>query len=71
MILKLIIRSLALPRRQQPDLGLRVAQDAYFSLMTHTKQLLLETFCDNTAGIGASFQTHTQWRRDRQWRMDG
>ena len=24
--------------------------------MTHTKQLLLVTFCDTTAGIGASFQ---------------
>ena len=26
--------------------------------MTHTKQLLLVTFCYTTAGIGASFQTH-------------
>ena len=26
--------------------------------MTHTKQLLLVTFCDKTAGIGASFWTH-------------
>ena len=26
--------------------------------MTHTKQLLLVTFCDTTAGIGASFWTH-------------
>ena len=26
--------------------------------MTHTKQLLLVTFCDNTAGNGALFQTH-------------
>ena len=32
-------------------LGLRVTQDAYFSLMTHTKQLLLVTFCDTTARI--------------------
>ena len=28
--------------------------------MTHAKQLLLVTFCDTTAGIGATFQTHTQ-----------
>ena len=28
--------------------------------MTHTKQLLLVTFCDTTAGIGASFRTHGQ-----------
>ena len=31
--------------------GLRVTQNAYFSLLTHTKQLLLVTFCDMTAGI--------------------
>ena len=28
--------------------------------MTHTKQLLLVTFCDTTAGIGASFWIHRQ-----------
>ena len=32
-----------------------MTQDAYFSLLTHTKQLLLVTFCDKTAGIRASF----------------
>ena len=26
----------------------------YFSFLTHTKQLLLVTFCDTTAGIGNS-----------------
>ena len=31
--------------------------------MTHTKQLLLVTFCDTTAGIGASCRT--------DGRMDG
>ena len=31
-----------------------------FSLMTHTKQLLLVTFCYTTAGIGANFWTHAQ-----------
>ena len=38
--------------------SLRVTQNAYFSLMTHTKQLLLVTFCHATAGNGASFWTH-------------
>ena len=32
--------------------------DAYFSLLTHTKQLLLVTFCDKTAGSGVRFRTH-------------
>ena len=40
--------------------GRRVTQNAYFSLLTHTKQLLVVTFCDPTAGFGASFQTHEQ-----------
>ena len=61
MVLKSIIRILALPRRQRSDFGLRVTQNAYFSLITHTKQLLLVTFCDTTAGIGASFWTEA-WR---------
>ena len=34
--------------------GLRVTQNAYFSLQTHTEQLLLVTFYDTTAGIGNS-----------------
>ena len=37
-----------------------MTQNAYFSLMTHTKQLLIVTFCDTTAGIAASFQTHSR-----------
>ena len=32
--------------------GLRVTQTTYFSLLTHTKQLSLVTFCETTAGIG-------------------
>ena len=32
-------------------MSLRVTYNAYFSLLTHTKQLLLVTFCDLTAGI--------------------
>ena len=60
VVLKLIIRTSASPWRQQSDLGMRVTQDAYFSLMTHTKQLLLVTFCDTTKGIGAIFWTHAR-----------
>ena len=37
--------------------GLRVIQDAYISLLTHTKQLLLVIFCDTLAGIEVSFWT--------------
>ena len=39
-------------------------QDAYFSLLSHTKQLLLVTFSDTTAGIGASFRTDAQTAAD-------
>ena len=31
--------------------GLRVTKDEYFSVLTHTKQLLSVTFCDTTVGI--------------------
>ena len=33
--------------------GLKVTKNAYFSLLTHTNQLLLVTFCDTIAGIGS------------------
>ena len=36
--------------------GLGVTQNAYFSLLTHTKQLLLVKFCDTPAGIEVSFR---------------
>ena len=55
---------MASPRRQWSDRGLRVTQDAYFSLLSHTKQLLLVTFSDTTAGIEASFRT--DGRTDRR-----
>ena len=58
VVLKSSIRTLALPRRLRFYWGLRVTQDAYFSLSTHTKQPLLVTFCYTTAGIGANFRTH-------------
>ena len=57
MVLKSSIRTSALPRRQRSDWGLRVTQDAYFSLLSHTKHLLLVIISDTTAGIGASFRT--------------
>ena len=34
-----------------------MTKDAYFSLLTHTKQLLLVTFCDTLAVIEVSFWT--------------
>ena len=58
MVLKSSIRTSASPQRQQSHWGLRVTQDAYFSLLTHTKQLLLVIFCHTAAGIGDSFWTH-------------
>ena len=60
MVLKLSIHASASPRRQQSHWGLRVTQDAYFSLLTHTKQLLLVTICYTTAENGASFRTHAR-----------
>ena len=57
MVLQSSICTFALPWWQRSDWGLRVTQDAYFSLLSHTKQLLLVTFSDTTAEIGASFRT--------------
>ena len=64
MVLKSSIRTSASPRQQRSDWGLRVTQDAYFSLLSHTKQLLLVTFSDTTAGIGASFRTDARTAAD-------
>ena len=58
MVLKLSKRTLASPRQQGSHWGLRVTQDAYFSLITHIKQLSLVTFCCTAAGIEVSFRTH-------------
>ena len=49
-----------------PQRGLAVTPNADFLLMIHTKQLLLVTFCETTAGIGASFWTHRQ-TADGRW----
>ena len=60
---------MASPRRQWFDWGLRVTQNAYFSLMAHTKHLLLATICCTTAGIEVSFRTdggRTDGRKDRR-----
>ena len=38
--------------------GLGVTQNANFSLLTHTKKLLLVKFCDRTAETGVTFRTH-------------
>ena len=49
--------------------GLKVDQNAYFLLVTHTKQLLLVTFCDTTAGIrkdGSVTHRRTDRRMERQ-----
>ena len=46
-----------MPWWQQSDWGLRMTQNAYFSLITHIKQLLLVTFSETTAGIGAGVRT--------------
>ena len=70
MVLKLSIRTLALPRWRQSHWDLRVTQDAYFSLLTHAKQLLLVTFCKNAARNGASFRTHGRRTVDG-WQTDG
>ena len=55
--------------------SLRVYQDPQkliFSLIAHTKQILLVTFCDTTAGVGASFRTHgrTDGRRTEEGQTD-
>ena len=41
-----------------------MTKDAYFSLLTHTKQLLFVTFCDTLAGIEVSFWADGTGRTD-------
>ena len=65
MVLKSKVRTSASPRRQRSHWGVRVTQDAYFSLLTHTKQLLLVTFCDTLAEIEVRFgRTEPEPRKD-------
>ena len=71
MVLKLIIRTSASPQQQQSHLGLRVTKDAYFSLLTHTKQLLLVTYFDTTADTGVSFWMHGRKDGNTDGNTDG
>ena len=71
VVLKSSIRTSASPWRQRSHWGLRVTQDAYFSLLTHTKQLLLVAFCHATAGNGAKFRTHERTDGQTDRRTDG
>ena len=50
-----------------------MTQNAYSSLSTHTKQLLLVTFCDTLAGIEVSFWADGTGRTDERTdeRTDG
>ena len=66
MVLKSNIRTLALHLWQWSNWGLRMTQNAYFLLITHTKQVLLVTFCDLTAGIGVSFRTDARTAAEGQ-----
>ena len=64
MVLKLIIRTSASPRQQRSNWGVRVIQNAYFSLLSLTKQLFLVTFCDKTAENSEVFWTGRTERTD-------
>ena len=48
-----------------------MTKDAYFSLLTRTKQLLLVTFCDTLAGIEVSFWADGTGRTEPDERTDG
>ena len=50
--------------------GLRVTQDAYFLLLTNTKQLLLVTVCDTLAGIEVIFQMDRNGRTEPDGQTD-
>ena len=45
---------------------MRVTKNAYFSLLTHTKQLLLVTFYNTTSGIEAGFRKHRRTAEEGQ-----
>ena len=66
MVLESSMGTFALSQRQRSDWGLRVTKNAYFSLIIHTKHLLLVTFCDLTAGTGVSFRTDAQMAAEEQ-----
>ena len=64
------MRTSASPRRQQSHWGLRVTQDVYFTLLTHTKQLLLLTFCNAAAETEVSLRTHERKRTETDGQTD-
>ena len=66
MVIRTPIHTSASPWRQQCHWGLRVTQDAYFSLLRHTKQLLLVTLCEKPAGTEVIFQTDRWTETDGQ-----
>ena len=68
MVLELSIRTSASTWRQWSHWGLRVTQDAYFSLLTHTKQLFQLHFVIQLQEIQLVFG-HTDGRTDG--RIDG
>ena len=51
--------------------GLVVTPNAYFSPLTHTKQLLFVTYCDTNAETVVGFLTHAQTERKNQGTTDG
>ena len=59
VVLKSSICTSASPWQQRSHWGLRMTKDAYFSLLTHSKQLLIVSFCDLNAGI-------VEWDRTTQ-----
>ena len=60
------IRTSASPHLIDP-MGLRVAQNAYFSHLIHTKQVLLVKYYDNTAKIeGSLWDTRKHRQTDGQ-----
>ena len=67
VVLNFNTRTSVLPWQQRSYWGLRVTKDAYFSLLTRTKQLLLVTFCDTLAGIEVSFWTEKQKTEEDGW----
>ena len=52
-------------------MGQRGCENAYFLFLTHTKQLLLVTFCDTIAVIGDFFlDKRTETETGKQGRTD-
>ena len=50
---------------------MRVTQDVHFSLLTHSKQLLLLSFCDTAAETEVSVRTHERKRKRNGNGTDG